>query len=389
MLDTVAVDSFSHPQGVGCPANAGAYYLPKRVFSLKVAQDGDNNFALLFDPTTDIVPVADRTSALCLDFLSAPTSDDTITIKRSPEGLLEKIFANAEDKSAEIASSLIDLGRLVAVDSGARAARANKVVRIGTTYYVGAYEIDPFNRVEAATVNQALREFGYCVYVEGFTFDPTVLTPEAYCNQPRRALQTSRPEVEVLSEGVVAESRRGVLYRPNELHQAIIMSKPDPKGRYAWRMFASYSVEMPNVAPVFSVGVDRSFFTTRKTMVTFDAGVLKGVELEKGSELNAVADVTLRLAQAITSIPAQIVQVRLNRVGNQRALIAAQAQLLETYRAYRKEVGLDRDKPVSEPGPVTKEAERDAIAAQCLAAEKGDVTKAEACVKRATAGDRS
>ena len=63
-------------------------------------------------------------------------------------------------------------------------------------------------------------------------------------------------------------------------------------------------LEMPNAAPVFSVDVRRALFAHRETSLTFDHGILSDVTITKGSELDAVAVIPLRVAQFIVSIPA-------------------------------------------------------------------------------------
>jgi hypothetical protein len=137
------------------------------------------------------------------------------------------------------------------------------------------------------------------------------------------------------SDALLVESRRGVLYRPSLPHKVVVMRNLAPPKPGRWRQERIFPVDMPNAAPVFSVGVDRTYFTERNTTLTFDYGVLKDVQLVKGSELNSIAEIPLRVAQAITTIPAQIVQVRINRTNNEEALIAAQAKLIATLRDFR------------------------------------------------------
>jgi hypothetical protein len=319
--------------GIGDPrCRAGAYYLPRRllVFQLGAPDDAGRN-TLSFSAST---MVSDPRLPLCLDYLNAPTADDKLVIDRTADGLLKKIFANAEDKSLEIATAVIDVFRLGAVAGGARSATTQTD---GTNFFAAKFEMDPFDVPEAAAINESLKDMGYCVYVDGYTFDPKHLTPEGYCRNPRAAIVAGAPRAPVIDiDAVMSESRRGVLYRPNMPQRVVVMRNLDPP-KARWRLQQTLAIEMPNAAPIFSIGVDRSFFTTRSTTLTFDSGVLKDVQLTKGSELNSAVEVPLRVAQAIVSIPTQIVQVRINRTNNEEALIAAQAKLLGTLRDFRNE----------------------------------------------------
>jgi hypothetical protein len=64
---------------------------------------------------------------------------------------------------------------------------------------------------------------------------------------------------------------------------------------------------MPNASPIFSVGVDRSAFVTRKTtLLAFDAGVLRDITIEKPSEVLSFVEIPLRVAQVVVAVPAEI-----------------------------------------------------------------------------------
>jgi len=294
-------------------------------------------YSLDFDPTdssgTSIFTVADPGLTFCLDYLSSPTADDMIAIQRTPDGLLQALSANADDKSLQIASALIDVARLGAVAAGGNRSLTINPGGTNAQPILVHFEMDPFDQAEAAAINQSLKDFGYCVYVRGWTFSPQI-SPEAYCRNPRSALAyspmyTKAPPPAVL----VAAAQHGILYRANQIHEVVVMNKPDPKGPGRWRRIHSYAVEMPNVSPIFSVGVDRAFFAKRTTLLRFDSGVLKDVELTKGSELDAISQIPLQIVQAVVSVPTEIIQLRISNVDNERALIDAQAQLINSMRA--------------------------------------------------------
>jgi hypothetical protein len=316
---------------------AGAYFLPRRLLSFQLAAPDDKNGGrndLTFDPNAKdgLIAVADPRLPLCIDYLSAPTADDVVTIGRTPDGLLTKISANAQDKSLEIASAVIDAVRISVVG----AARSNVALKSGNTALAAKFDMDPFDVPEAAAINNSLKDFGYCIFVEGYTFDPSRFNARSYCRNPRAAvfgISSRMPAID--REAALSESRRGVLYRPNLPYRVVVMRNLDPNGSGTWQPWQSYAVEMPNASPVFSIGVDRTYFTDRSTLLTFDYGVLKDVKLTKGSELNSIAEIPLRVAQAVTTIPTQVVQLRINRTNGEEALIAAQGQLLATYRDFQ------------------------------------------------------
>src|SRR5947207_151179 len=177
MLETTQYD-WSAPVGAQ-KCSAGAYYLPRRLLSFTlgppVAVEGAKA-APARNELTLLTPIAapDPRLPLCLDYLSAPTADDMLVIDRTADGLLKKITANAEDKSLEIAQAAIDVFRQAAVASGA--ARSTAVLFEGTAL-AGKFEMDPFDVPESAAINNSIKDMGYCIYVEGYTFDPGRFTP--------------------------------------------------------------------------------------------------------------------------------------------------------------------------------------------------------------------
>jgi hypothetical protein len=369
MLETTEYDWSA---GVGAQrCRSGTYYLPRRLLAFQVSNvSGSGRNTLEFVPKldADLIPVSDPRLPLCLDYLAAPTADDKIAIDRTPDGLLKSINANAVDRSKEIAIALIDVARLSAVAAGSARSRISS--KIGDPF-VAKFKMDPFDVPEAAAINDALKDLGFCIYVEGYTFDPHVSSPEAYCRNPRRALRNSVPYTQPIdTEILMSEARRGVLYRPNLSHTVVVMRKLDPGGPGGWQPWQRQRVDMPNASPIFSVGVDRTYFTDRTTKLTFDFGVLKDVQIVKGSELNSIAELPLKIAQAVVSVPAQIVMVRINLTNNEEALIAAQGKLLETYRDFENERKLLA---------VVQQAPENQGLLRCLAEANGDVTAVSKC----------
>jgi hypothetical protein len=109
-------------------------------------------------------------------------------------------------------------------------------------------------------------------------------------------------------------------------------------------------VEMPNIAPVFSIGVERSMFVKRTTRLDFDAGVLRDITIEKPSELVEFMEVPLVLVQALVKIPAEVVKVRLASTSNQKLLLDTQRELLATQRDYFKTVKELQEKAAKNAG---------------------------------------
>jgi len=115
--------------------------------------------------------------------------------------------------------------------------------------------------------------------------------------------------------------------------------KKNPKARGGWRLAQTGKIEMENIAPILSVGVDRTYFAERKTILAFDEGALANVCILKQSELEQFASIPLQVVQGIVALPANVIQVRIWDVNNDAVLIAAQNRLIAEQVSYLEKLG--------------------------------------------------
>jgi hypothetical protein len=324
MLNTAALYDAG---GRTCRTATGEYFLPKRNINVVVNKDPANFFKLTVNPGDT---VADRSHAYCLDFYGSITSDDLVVIERKG-GLLQSIRANAADQSTAIVDAIVDTAAVAVTGNPNEQAARSALLNQTDATELANYAFDPFNRYRLAQINEAISTYGFCLFVE----DHTIVGPgghaavQQYCNRPvayERSHPPLLPPLDAASEGL--DDSSGILYRSNQARRIVVMRRRDPGAATRWELYITRVFEMPNEAPVFSVSVDRSFFVTRETNLAFSNGVLTDVTIKKPSEALVVADLTLKLAQTIVAIPAQIISVRVQAVNNRKALIDAQNQLI-------------------------------------------------------------
>lgn len=321
MLESTYIDA-SNPST--CLNSAGAYFLPKKL--IKVVIKGDKKKGSYgLDLDNELISVPDASEPYCLDYLASPTSRDEIGIIRTPEGLLQRVYTRAEDKSGEIVKRLIDTSFLLAGAGG------REFVGEFTGTEEGNFTFDPFDPWDAARINAALRVFGYCVFVEGYTF-PSNVSPQSWCERPQVA--TGGPtkaayKVEPLPPPSVA--LRGVLYRPNVAQRLTIMQRT---GVSKWSLVMTRQIEVPNRAPVFVAEVNRSLFVDRVTDLEFSNGVLTNISVTKPSELAVMVEIPLRVASAAVALPGLIVKLKINDANNEARLIRANTELIAVRRQH-------------------------------------------------------
>ena len=324
-----------------CRSQFGAYYLPRRLLSLHATAAADN----ITLTGLDLPPLmaSDRRQPFCLDHLALPTSRDIITVERDPAtGLLLSVSSSVEDRTPAIAKTLIAAGENFAI-AGLRSGALNTVGDKDELHI----DFDPFVWDELMIAKKALKRFGFCVYIEGETFEPPRLEAKSMFEAAKRWCSHDHPpghrwqkrfaQLPVPEEAIVA----GILYRPNIPYKIVVLRQKDP-GRSPWAIYQTKRVEMPNVSPVMVVGVERAMFAKRETTLKFDNGVLTDVAIKKGSELEGFVEIPLAAAHAIVDVPAQLVQIRIADTSNQTELLKAQLDLMDTMSKLPEGFQLDR-----------------------------------------------
>jgi hypothetical protein len=333
--------------GEGCKSNAGAYRLPKRLMRVKVTNVSDGkSFALEVDDTGGLV--SDASETFCLDFLFSVLANDRIGLARSQNQLLQRIFTKAEDKSKPLAEAMIRAaGDLVAAQKagGLLELRRSRVAaqQEGVADVV-SLDFDPFDVDEMRAANAALRPVGYCLYFDGGddSFVPLWHGKELCGGKTRHAGTSTAKSVTGLADGRKL-MHKGILYRPEISHRMVVLRKLDPENpREAWHLAATEYVTMPNGAPVFALGINRTMFVTMTTNIEFEDGLLKNVTINRPSELNAAVDLPLYAAQVALSVPAATLAIFDNESKNRQQLMETNVQLIGTLERMKRQAEADQ-----------------------------------------------
>jgi hypothetical protein len=325
-----------------CHSALGYYFLPQALLVVSANSDSSQSSAPTVTLSSPPVTIADRLQAFCLDYLASPTSIDVVSVDRSAQGLLQRINSNVEDRTPAIAQALIQTAENFAIAAGRGTPATSSPVADSLNI-----QIDPFSWNDLMLAKKSLRRFGFCLYVEGFSFDTTGLSAReirkranAWCS--KSADSTPYFENPIMAYATLPVSpeamRGGVLYRPKTTHKIVLMRKTDPTGPGSWELYQTKRFDLPNASPILSIGIERALFTTRTTTVNFNDGTLTDVAIDKDSEAVGFVAIPLTVAKAITDVPAQILQLRLADTQSQIALVNAQGNLLKALRDYNSVV---------------------------------------------------
>ena len=353
-----------------CRSAVGFYYLPKTHLIVDVVRKTKTDAkAKTTEATSHEIKVkrvrrADRERGYCLDYLSNISADDQLVVKKyKAQPLLGLVRSNATDRSLEIGEKLIHT-IFTAVSGNPDFQLSGQAQPRGFIENAGAtaakiltIEYDPFDPARSALINHALRDFGFCMILENYTIDLNQARIQQYCDNPAKTFQ--RHPVAAYSykdvpsdhqQASAASGRRsasalgatnivqGLYYRPRISYRLYIFIKRNLQAHGNWELAASHSLLMGNIAPILSIGVDRTAFAQRKTTLVFDEGMLKDACHFKGSELVGAVKLPLTIAKAVVSLPAQIIQVRIDQTHGMKELIKAQNEAIKTQTKYLAEL---------------------------------------------------
>lgn len=353
MVGSVPLGVTGHGQ---CASSAGSYYLPKTLLLVTVTETIDAG-RKWHDIDVKSRRVPDSRFGFCLDYLARSASDDIVEVKKyKGTHLLGLVSTDALDQSRFVLQTLIRtvftaISGNPTVPAYARSLSAQDATT--KTRLVLRSEFDPFDARHSAEVNLALKDYGFCLMMEPYTVNPDATTITRYCENPRQELRKAGSVDHgnyrhTRARFLNAEPDRqygSIFYRPRLPYQMQIYLKDNPKVA-RWRLAVSRAVRLENVAPVLAVRVDRTTFTQRKTTLVFDEGELKNICVYKKSELLALSNIPLQVAQSVVALPTQIAQIRINEADNERALLEAEGELI---RAQREMIAFQNDPNAQKP----------------------------------------
>ncbi len=340
---------------VSCREDAGAYFLSKGVIRVRVTppegESREQPSGNLVLNAVEVHAVPDRRHGYCLNFRTSPVHNERLTVRKT-KGILQEISSFAEDKTPEIANTLVET--VFAGLSGDRSFRTRAVGGIFVQPFKA--DFDPFDEMETAVLNDSLNDLGFCLLLQeaDWVIDMGYFKVGEYCENPlgflakyrgaKRTSSRSRENAILASQYYrraptisPVDSSLGILYRPRLNYTLMVYVKsninakyvsPMHEGEVRWNLRKQKAVPLENKSPILAIGVDRTFFATRKTVLKFNAGALVDVDIEKGSELAGFVKIPLTVADAIIKLPTAIFKVRIDNTKNRAELIETQTELI-------------------------------------------------------------
>jgi len=333
-----------------CRSALGSYALPKTFLKITVQRTAEGKTVV----TPDKIVRADKSLTFCLDHIADPMADDDIRIIKSSgqqhesypnrvaaqstgkdngSQLLQWVVSNTVDQSEYIAKVLVRTAFIALSGKSDFTPLQRSLGRSGELITIASFEYDPFDPEQSALHNQTLRDLGYCLVLESFTFDTRVTTAEQYCSAPRFV---RFPFGEAYAHYRAGPPPRiaGIAYRPRINYALSIYKKDDPKGRGRWRLSEQHRVAFENIAPIVSIGLTRSLFAARRVALKFNMGALESMCLVKTSELQSAVNVPYEIAKSIVALPTQVFEVKIGNISDNIQLLKAEQDLIAAQHQY-------------------------------------------------------
>ncbi len=313
-----------------CATEAGSYYLARSYVTAEIRQQTNGVSLHISGP----IHKADANLGFCFDVRMSGTSDDAITVNRSASGLLTSVTSNTLDKSTDIATTLVKTLFVVATQdprdkTTSDLMRARSALNVGEDKTLLKVTYDPADVAQAGRINTRLAaDFGYCLVLDGKTGG---LRHEDYCKLLAKGVAGLKEvpyEEPRLHRGREFRSVDGVVYRPMIPVRLYVYARPNRLAN-EWRLYAFKEVEIAQLSPVLQVGVNRSSFAKHNTTLLFKDGALYDAKVEKDSELLGISLLLVDTVNLITSIPGQIIKVRISQTNNLSKLTEVNTQLID------------------------------------------------------------
>jgi hypothetical protein len=378
MADSTIVDRHvQYPPGsVVCSSTLGSYALPKSFIHVVIGRTGNTPPDLVTTQDTlpdgkfnfDIVRRADPALTVCLDYLASIFSHDEISVTKQSIDLkvddgtsattsrqfLRSVIVNASDKSVQIARNLMQAA-FVSLSGNPDFGVGTRKVLLPTdkAAILADLEFDPFDARDSAEANARLSGLGFCLVLEGFTYDRGSMSIDQYCNSPYR-VRDHIPRIAELyavkSREPIAPNTSGVLYRPRQTYMISVYQRNG--GRGPWHLSRRVDVNLENLSPVISVGISRAIFARRNAALMFEDGVLNTVCIAKTSEIENFVAIPFEISRSLVALPSQIVKVKINRIAKEEELARVENLYIQTQAALLKTLaGQQADKPTGNTTP--------------------------------------
>lgn len=276
---------------------------------------------MVLDTTVQTVP--DTDAPLALNYAASAFATDDLKFNIGASGLLEGINLTAEDRIANILTQVTDAPALILSGQQATAKASSAAFREaapdGTAVTTETKEYTNTFYILTSELRQKAAARSWPINVDG-TSDARTTVDASFS----LTFTTSGAGTPAFSS-LPAAGVEGLVTRPLKTVTMNIFKKGN-----AATPDAQYQVVLPDEARLVTIPVRRSAFVKKTYGFKLANGVLTENTINKPSEIEGFIGIPVAAAKALVSIPAQLLQFRLENIRRQTSLETEKQSLAKT-----------------------------------------------------------
>jgi hypothetical protein len=298
-----------------------AYMLPRALLPVELVYDGSSLELRITAPV--LVGDVDHTYALERSGNIFSSDNVTVTVEAAT-GLLSAIDVKSEDNTIP---AIVRLISGLKAEAGADAVTTVVVFR---GLFDPGWAVDRVNAFNRDLSDAAEKHVGRLVKENSCDKQGA---PQACIAINALAADVKAAKFKVNVEGAVGEPHKladcgaGFCYRINVPH-VVTLSGPGTTN--------SAVFGLPNRSPTFVMPLERWAFVKTTHDVKFEGGVFKSIATDRPSSAFAVASAPLDIAKAVLTAVAEVVQLKIDLSGKEKALADAKVAEIEAKAALDK-----------------------------------------------------
>jgi hypothetical protein len=243
-------------------------------------------------------------------------ADDNYGIMVNPNGFLTSINATNSDQSGEVIKTLAKTGISIA-----ELVLTGGTVPPGIAKNARAFGVEATNLCTVTNLPEMV----------DITFDPLDKTAMGNANNQLQGIafvsildSESKKEWNENSNDGIATNHGGFFYRPALPYELALENRPGT-------IKIQRTIYLPNQAPILNYNIKRAPFVARTSQFALQNGFLTQVNSSKPSEVLAAVKIPADIVTYIASIPANLIQLKIDYSSANQKLLDQQKNTLSSY----------------------------------------------------------
>jgi hypothetical protein len=313
------------------------YYLPETILRIDAEITIDNyynkNNDLVATNTVSrkytITPeiIADTKNLLILEYSQNNMFSDVLEFRVNNKGLLTNLNATTNDQTASIIADITKA--LTDLPKGSSKALEAQTYEIIKTKYNKSYTIKAADLLR----KDILVEWPLEALNQKDLKKPSQWVPESFTvGTPDKQANNIVDYEEATGSKIKGKSIEGIFTRPIRNLAITIVPQKDTTAT------ATNFIQITDTSKLLIFPIKRVPFTNTVNNLIISDGIITQNNMTRPSPVKGFFEIPINIAKAVVSIPAQIVQIKINTADNNKLLLDKEKALLKAEEEYKTEL---------------------------------------------------